>query len=39
MIANQSIKLRLLVWLAAMLTPFFSVLSAQDADFRILETL
>lgn len=39
MIANQSVKMRLLVWLAAMLTPFFSVLSAQDADVLILETL
>ena len=39
MTASRAIKLRLLVWLAAMLMPLFSVLSAQNADVQILESL
>lgn len=39
MIVSRAVKLRLLVWLVAMLTSFSSGLSAQDADFRILNTL
>lgn len=39
MIVSRAVKLRLLVWLVAMLTPLFSVLSAQNADVQILESL
>ena len=39
MTASQAVKLRLQVCLVAMLTPLFSVLSAQNADVQILESL
>lgn len=39
MTANRAVRLSFVVWIAAMLTSFSSGLSAQDADFRILNTL
>ena len=39
MTASRAVRLPFVVWLAAMLMSFSSQLSAQDADFRILNTL
>ena len=39
MTASRAVRLPFVVWLAAMLTSFSSGLSAQDADFRILNSL
>lgn len=39
MTASRAVRLPFVVWLAAMLTYFSSQLSAQDADFRILNSL